>query len=467
MSKIKLSPLSSIVWILCLTCLGSFLQSCAAKKVATPQVVRVIETNKDLHSDIVLNYRFDKKGIRDTFNRAIAETFKTPFIIPDYDVKLSLSKPKEATVEIEGKKVLVVVPVGILVEKSTFLADLKAKGLLEMSFVTDVDMDSLWNFKSKTILVGQKWIETPKLSVGGLSLPIETISNAVISKTKASMESTIDQSVKESFTIKQVMTETMRMFDQPIKMNPELNGWLHIKPQRMYLTKVINNKSIASGKMSMKLYNNFSMSPPPAIMPKLPLPKLYWTENISDSSTLRLVADIKISEINQVLKSNFDGRTFAADDKNITLNNTITECDYDVITVNTDVSGSIDGKLVIKGRPIYDPLKNEFSIQIVDIGLKSKNIALKAIAWLAEGKIRKEIEKKLIFPINSYLGQAQTNINQQVAQFNKQYDLQMKLSLGSIDVENFELRPGQLSTVLRSKFYLDLYVKDLRSFGKF
>lgn len=68
--------------------------------------------------------------------------------------------------------------------RKTFLTDLKAKGTLEMSFVTDLDMDSMWNMKTKTSLSFHRWIEKPKLSVAGLNIPIENISDIILKKSK-------------------------------------------------------------------------------------------------------------------------------------------------------------------------------------------------------------------------------------------------------------------------------------------
>jgi Domain of unknown function (DUF4403) len=438
--------------------------SCAGKKSIAPQIIRVVEAKKDFYSDIVLNYKFDKTGIKDTFNRTIEQTFKEPFVIPDYDIKMTLSKSKDATVEIEGKQILVVVPVGILVEKKTFLADLKAKGIIEMSFITDINLDSIWNFKTITSLASHKWIEKPKLNIGGISIPIETISNAVINKTKTDMVATIDQSVKESITIRQKIMEMMSMFDQPLDL--QQNGFLHIKPEKMMLSRVKNTKFMAQGKLSMRTYNKFtSFKPEPS--PKTILPKVFWSESIPDSSTLRIVAEIKVGDINTILALNLNDKTFAAEDKSITLKDITTSTDYELITVSTNVTGSINGNLVIKGKPIYDPIRNEFYIDIKTIGLKSKNIAITAVAWLAAGKIRKEIEKRLHFPLDEYLVGAQQEINIQIAQFNKTYDMDMVLKLGSVDVESFDLWPGKITALIRSKMYLEMNVKNLRSFGKF
>ncbi|MBK7634294.1 MAG: DUF4403 family protein [Saprospiraceae bacterium] len=136
---------------------------------------------------------------KDTFNNAISEVFKGNFDLPEYDVKLTLSKPRPASVEIEGKSVLVVVPITVNVLKKTFLADLTAKGTLEMSFVTDLDIDSLWNMKTTTKLGYHRWIEKPKLSIVGLNLPIESISDAAINRSKSVIESSIDESVRELY----------------------------------------------------------------------------------------------------------------------------------------------------------------------------------------------------------------------------------------------------------------------------
>ena len=106
--------------------------SCGSKKEVayTP----TLDVKRNLYSDIVINYKLDKSGIRDTFNHAIDDALKANFDIPEYDIKLLLSKQKDATVEIEGKDILVVLPITIQVEKNTFLANLKAKGILLLAF---------------------------------------------------------------------------------------------------------------------------------------------------------------------------------------------------------------------------------------------------------------------------------------------------------------------------------------------
>lgn len=448
-----------ITWLL--------LSACGSKKEIVYVPVKVPDVTKNFYTDLVINYKLDKTGIKDTFNNAISDAFKSNFDIPDYDIKMTLSKPKDAAVEIEGKSILVVVPVTVNVEKKTFLTDLKAKGTLEMSFITDLDIDSMWNMKTKTNLSFHRWIEKPKLSVAGLNLPIETISDAVIKKSKQLIEQSIDDSVKESFTLKQKMKETMTMFDQPIQMDPTVNAWINIKPEKIQLNKVTNSKFTSAGKIGIRGLSTFTTYKPASNNISTNLPRVSWSEVIPDSSVFRLIADIKMIDINPIIKSNLDGKTFNAGDKSITLSNIVTNCDYEYLRVVTDIAGSANGTLIIKGKPKYDAINNGFYMDNIDIQFKTKNVIHKAAAWIAEGKIRNELESKMKFSINETIAEVQKSINDQLKEFNKKYDLEMKLGIGSADVESFELKPGQIEALMKTKFYLEVNIKNFRSFNKF
>ncbi|MBL0101952.1 MAG: DUF4403 family protein [Saprospiraceae bacterium] len=135
--------------------------------------------------------------------------------------------------------------------------------------------------------------------------------------------------------------------------------------------------------------------------------------------------------------------------------------------VVTDIAGTVNGTLIIKGKPKYDANENSFYMENIDIQLKTKNVAHKAAAWIAEGKIRNELEKMLKFSIKDNLAEAQKNIDNQLKDLNAKYDLEMKIGIGSADVESFELKPGQIEAMVKAKFYLELRIKNFRSFNKF
>ena len=103
----------------------------------------------------------------------------------------------------------------------------------------------------------------------------------------------------------------------------------------------------------------------------------------------------------------------------------------------------------------------------IDIQFKTKNVIHKAAAWIAEGKIRNELESKMKFNINESLSEVQKNIDSQLKEFNSKYDLEMKIVIGGADVESFQLKPGEIEALMKTKFYLEVRIKDFRSFNRF
>lgn len=422
---------------------------------------------KNFQTDLTINYRLDKSGITDTFNNALTEIFKQNFDIPDYDIKMTLSNPQSASVEIEGSNILVVIPIQIYVEKKTFISKLSAHGNLEMSFTSAIDVDSLWNLSTSTKLAYHRWLEKPKLSILGMNIPIETIANTILSKSKTVIETSIDQSIKENFALKAKMKDNMKMFDQPIKLDDPIDAWLNINPTEFRISKVTNKKISALGKIQMKGVTTFSSYKPVAKPVTSVLPKVFWSDQIPDSSVFRIVTDIKTMDINKILKANLDGKTFTESGKSMTLSNIVTNCDYEKLRVVADVAGTVNGTIIFQGKPKYDSHTNEFYLTNIDISLKTKNIIHKAAAWIAEGKIRKELEKQLRFSINQTLREAQQSIDLQLKEFNTKYNIEMKIGIGSADIENFELKPGQIEAIVKSKFYLEIRIKDFSKFNNF
>lgn len=447
---------------LCLLTIVLTLTTCSTKPITTP-----IEPEKiqNFYSDLTINYKLYKKSIKDTFNIVISDIFKESFTVPEYDAKIYLSKTKDANVEIEGKSLLVNIPIGITVEKKTFLTNLVAKGVIEMTFITNLDVDSLWKMKTVTDLSYYKWIEKPKLSVGGLQIPIESISNVILSKTKTMISQSIDEAVNDNFDLKQKMQESLQVFNDPWQMDPPYGGWMILKPTKIQLNKVQNSKSFASGKIGFQLLSTYSTSMPKSDqLESKKLPIVNWSENIPDSSIFRLVTEIKTMDINQIVKNQFDGQTFSAEGKSITLSNIVVNCDYSHLRVVTDVKGSINGTLIISGKPFYDKVKNAFSTEDIDIKFKTKNKVHKAASWIAEGYVKRELKKMLQYSLSEQTDELQNSINEQIEELNKKYDMKLKTTLGSISVENFKLKPGIIETTLNAKLFIDL---SIHNFSKF
>ena len=254
--------------------------------------------------------------------------------------------------------------------------------------------------------------------------------------------------------------------DQPFAVGDPASAWLTIRPARFQINKVLNEQQHTNGKIAIKGFTTItSFKPAPPSLKKMP--GVYWSEQIPDSSVFRIVADIKTEDINRQLQAGLDGKTFTSGDKSIMLIHTTTACDAASFTVTADITGSAKGTLIILGKPVYDPKSNAFFVDQLDIKFKTKNVIHKAAAWIAEGKIRSELASRLRFSLNDATNEMQATINEKLRELNQKYKMDVKVGLGSTSVENFELLPGQIRTLLRSSLYFEVGIRDFRSFNQF
>lgn len=457
MKKVNFYPVIVLIFML--------MSGCSSGKKVPTAVIPPAPEYKPVASQVVLHYKLDKKAIKDTFNQAIAELFKQNFNLVDYDLKMNFYKTKDANVEIEGKNILVNIPVGILVEKDTYLAKMKARGVLELTFITKFDLDSVWNFKAKTDLSYHKWLEKPVLSVAGINIPIEPISNVIISKAKPYIVENIDAAIAENFTIKKTIHESIQVFKDPIQLDPNNGGYLMLTPKSIKLTTLKNSKLHTSGKIKIELLSQFSTQKPITSQGPVPTPKLQWSEQFEDTTSLSLVTNIQMMDLNDIVRKNYDGKSFSAQGKTITLGSIFLNCDYENIRFVSDVTGSINGTLMIKAKPYYDAIDNTFKAKDIDISFKTKNTFHKAASWIAEGYIRKELEKMFYFPLEGQIDEIQNDINQQLDDINKEYNMDMSAKLFNIKVDRFYMKPGEIETTVKTRLMINTYIKDLRTMG--
>jgi len=433
-----------------------------AKKVTEAPRISLIDNNAH-QSDLTVHYKIMKKGLRDTFNSAVSGMLNTTFRIPDYDVNVKLSKPKEAQIEIEEKSIVIVLPLQILVEKKTFLADLKAQGVIELTFTSDLNISPEWVMTTKTKLSFHRWIEKPKLSVGAISIPIEMVSDEIIARTKNDIVKEIDNAIRENINMQQKMKETVAVFRKPMQMDTSVGGYLWLDPVKVELSPLKNSHQFASGKAYFRFLSRYSYDKSAYKGTQKNLPPLAWTSTMPDTSKLKLITDFKMSDITSVISKNFSGKKLESGNYNITLSNISITCDYEYITVTTDVSGSANGTIIISGKPAYVKASNTFYTQGVDIKFKTKNVVKKAASWIAEGYIRKELEKMLRISLDEQLSFVQQTLNQSLKEINAANGYNLKVNLTAFTADAFQLKPGAIEAVISAKFLMDLAIQDFRS----
>ena len=450
---------ATIVFILLLGIL-----SCkSTKKYSEVESIESKFVMPDLFSTLNVHYKISNASISDTFNTIVDHYLNNDMELTALGMDVIVNKHDEAKMEIQERKVLTQLPVSIDLTKSTFIKDLKASGVLELSFITELDIDSSWQLVTSTELAMYDWIQQPELSLGGIKLAIGKLANTIIDKSKTEFERQIDQAVKEQFSLRSMILDLMKYVEKPIKVDTLLNSWLAISPETVYLSHIVNDREWTTGNVTVQGKSKIHESKPDNIA-ALKLPEFAWEQELDDTSHVNLVLDISYEQLNSYIRSEFEGRTFSNDGKSITLNSADLKKRGDRLEVTADVNGSVNGKIIVSAKPVFDNEKQAFSPQDLDVNLKTKNVIHKAGAWIMKGKIKNQLEQAMHFSIKENLEQVQTQIDRELAKYNQDERIEMVIDLRDINVNKFVLDNERIHTFLTFNSYLEIIIHNMSVF---
>jgi hypothetical protein len=119
----------------------------------------------------------------------------------DYDfydgdrMKVKAVKAADVKITVESSSVSYRVPVGVWMQYNLGVGTAEARGSLELNLKTNFTIGPDWKLATVTTLEGHTWREKPRLNVGGVSVPIESIANLMIRRSTATVGKSIDDAV--------------------------------------------------------------------------------------------------------------------------------------------------------------------------------------------------------------------------------------------------------------------------------
>jgi hypothetical protein len=436
--------------------------ACKSSKSAADQAVyfsNEIADMKELYSTITINYKLDKQGINDTFNTIIDEYLSMDLDFVDYDFEIAVKKSEDATLEFEGKKVLVQLPLDITVVKETFLTNFSANGSLVMNFVSDMEIDSLWKLTTHSELTEYHWVKEPVLNFGLISLPIERVANNIIEKSKEEVARDIDLSIQDQFNLRNRMLDMMEIIEEPIEVDTIFNMFLHFLPLDVNMSRAWNSEQYTEGQLLFRLNTQISQEKP-EVIPGIKLPAFNWQDDIDSVSTVRLQVQMDHDEVQYLLEHNLLDQTFEADDKQIVINTIQLGGHKDKMQIIANVSGSFNGDLVFRAKPHFNNETQEIEVKDLDIKVKTKNVLHKAASWLFKSKIKKTIEEEMRFSVKDNIVLAQENIDTYLQEINKEGKVNLDIKLGETNIDELLLTDTQIFLGLEMNLVIDALIID-------
>lgn len=341
----------------------------------------------------------------DEINKLLNEQLKYSFgegLNIEEGYKLNAQLNGEILLSALGQRLNLKLPVQIEILPKTEWSRVKAYGNVLISMTIDFNIFQD-NFITKTSVDSIDWIKSPKLSILGVKVPIESIATRLVSKYKNTISSELDQYLSKVVDLKKLKEVVKRNFSQAFYSTEDSIINLYISPSEIGLgpIQVENDKlifpmiifleNVLTTNRPIDLYNDLSFS----IRPK-----------VEDSIIGSLQARIPMNYLEILLKENIENQSFGTGLTKIFVQKLSLSGNNKTIETTIDVTGAYNGILQIAFEPEFNESKQNISLENFKIkaveGRKIAKAIFSLVKVIAESKIKIELEFSLNQLIQDY-----------------------------------------------------------------
>ena len=338
----------------------------------------------------------------------------------------------------------------------------EANGSIALTYKTTITIDRNWKLIAKTSSSGFQWIETPKLNLVGINVPVTPIANIALSKSDKLISEQIDKALADMVDLKKYVGMAWTEAQKPVKVNDENNIWIRITPKDVYVSPFSTTGQKLNLAISLYAQIESFMGVEPKQNAILPLPPFKFIQRSPQQFNLNIAADATYEKISEMVKSQLINKTFAEANKSITITDISIFGSEGRAVVVTDVIGSLKGRIYFSGNMVYNPEKAAIEIQNPEFDVKTKNALVKSAGWLLQGLILKKLTPYLTYPVQKDLDDMKGEANKILSNYSVFDGITLQGKLNSLVVNSLDLIPGAVRISTNVKGNITLKIDELK-----
>jgi hypothetical protein len=426
----------------------------------------IMEDNTS-HSNINISISIAKQAILDSLNKVIDESLATDFDLGYRDLEIKTWKTEQANFNLVDKDLFLDLSLKIWAKKDIIFADAEATGILKMVFKTSFDVDKKWKIKSDTKLHHYEWIDKPIIEVGIIKLPAESIANIIIDRTKEEIGKQIDYSISESIVIDKDVFELYDAITKTRLIDDVNQLWLEVNPIEVNVKKVKEYKDSLTTVINFISDFNIVAGVKPKAQLALELPPFNWVDRVDEKTRVKLKSSISMDQVRNIVRDSFVGRQFKSGKREILIDSIEVIPEGEKLIIESYISGTINGKATIKGKPEFDSKSQEMKVSKLGLRLKTPNIFKKIGFWFAKGKIKKEIRKQIQYSLKDQMEEVRQAILTEINAYNQIDGINVNSEAKEIIIDDIYFGKDEITGNLTAIGNIHISILDIRALSKF
>lgn len=274
----------------------------------------------------------------------------------------------------------------------------EAEGALDLQLSTQVFIAKNWNLLTQTQVKSYRWIEEPKVNIAGMKLPVTSIADIAFNYGRTKINESIDKAIKDNFDLRKNISEMWTMIQTPMLVNEEHQIWMKIAPLEVFMSPLLSSSNKLRIQVGLKSVIESAIGEKLLPAPKsTPFRDLRPVASFVPSCHIFTIADINYTKLEDIARKEMIGKTFTEGKKQVTIKEISIFGNQNKLQVEATVEGSVKGKLIFTGVPVFDNTEKQLIITDFDFDIATKNLLVKGAKWLMHKKLLAMMEPMLTY----------------------------------------------------------------------
>jgi hypothetical protein len=334
---------------------------------------------------------------------------------------------------------------------------------INIKFATKIGVDQHWNVTTHTSSNGFDWVSKPFLRIGGFDIPMASVIGNIIDQQQEIITRQIDREVKGKVPLRKYVAEAWKTVQNPMLVSSQFDTWLKITPQALMMTPLEGKGNAVRCQIGIKGIVETYVGRKPEVKTLSQLPALQVVNTIPDDFEVGLMGLISHVQAKKMAEGQLVGKVFSFQNGKRKIE--VTSMDIwgkgEKLVVMVEMKGSLNGKLYVTGKPVYDPATATIVMQHLDYDLDTRDKLAKAADWMAHGAFVKQMEPYLRFPVGNQIQQAHLLIQQSLQNNRIAPQVMLNGVLSELSPGAIYITPDAIQAVVTAKGKVDLRVDGL------
>ena len=446
------------------------LNSCKTLQIEKPRESYLPSNLAPAMSELPLQVELDVKKLETSINKKMNGLIFDGSNLANKDVTVKVWKAQNFTFSISNNVIEYRVPLKVWtrfawkVEKFGYTIgdQYEANGSIALTYKTTISIDKNWKLVSKTSASGYEWIETPKLNVVGVTVPVTPIASLALSQCDKLISNQIDKSLTEMVDLKKYISMAWNEAQKPRQVSADNNLWIRITPKDLFVSPFTTVASKLNLSVALNAQIESFMGTKPDANPLVELPPYKTVVKPAQQFNLNIGADVTFDKIAEMAKAQLLGKTFEQSGKKITITDLSLYGSGGKAVFIADVTGSLKGRIYFTGKMAYNAEKVAVEITEPEFDVKTSDALVKSAGWLLHGMILKQLSPYLTYPVKSNLDAVKLQVNQMLANYTVMDGVVLQGKLNSLNVTDLSLVPGAVRIQANVKGNIALKVQEMK-----